>query len=177
MVLPKSSSNLFWEAPSCAWLLTGLNNCSFKCPSAGHVSSHLFSSLVLSARNHHVHRVRHLLPHLSAPNTTVTFNPEPHNTLSRWCPHWSKRKWCFSSLMPYFVWMILTVPHSLTQFQVKNNYRRKAFPSLGSNTALWDGTRNPVPEKVLHTSPTLFIPGSQILMQIFMKITSKWFPL
>ena len=98
----------------------------------GHVSSHLFSStfcweppcplgMVSSAGSnapsvyteHHCH-----------------FSQKPHNPLSGWDPHWCKRECCFSSLMPYFVLMILTVPQSLTKFQVKKQLQIVAFLSF-----------------------------------------------
>ena len=44
----------------------------------------------------------------------------------------------------YFVLMILTVPQSVIQFQIKNNYKR-AFLHIKVKHSRWDGTRNPGP--------------------------------
>lgn len=91
------------------------------------------------------------------------------------CPHWCRREWRSSSLVSYFVPIILIVPQGLTQFQIKNNFN-SGLSLTRVKCSLWDGTGNPVPE-----SPALFsnffFPGSQMLMQTFIQITAKGFPL
>ena len=135
MVLPKSLPICFENfqvMPDCSQQVQATVLSNALGADHGHVSSHLFSStfcweppcplgMVSSAGSnapsvyteHHCH-----------------FSQKPHNPLSGWDPHWCKRECCFSSLMPYFVLMILTVPQSLTKFQVKKQLQIVAFLSF-----------------------------------------------
>lgn len=94
---------------------------------AGHVSFHHFSSLVSLLETTMSTGCGILCSHedgtdshVSVLNTKVTSNSEPHNTLSGWCPAWFETEWQASSLRPYSVLTILTVPQGLAKVKMKN---------------------------------------------------------
>lgn len=148
---------------------------------AGHVSFLLFSFLVLSAGNHHVRWAWHPLlvptPHWLYRTPLPLPTKEAHDMLSRWRPHSRKREWhTLPHVCPALCWQYWLHPEALHDSRLKTTSTGGLAP-FRVKRSLWDETGNPVPERALHSSPTSFFPGSQILMQMFVRVTAKGFPL
>lgn len=148
---------------------------------AGHVSFLLFSFLVLSAGNHRVHWA--WLPPLAPTPHWLYRTPLPlptkeaHDTLSGWRPHSRKRGWhTLPHVCPALCWQYWLHPEALHDSRLKTTSTGGLAP-FRVKRSLWDETGNPVPERALHSSPTSFFPGSQILMQMFVRVTAQGFPL